>query len=126
MIHGTLKSVKEDGRRKIEEFSSLEGDFSIQLFTILSEQPLGDHYHEEKDEIFVILEGSGKLVTDSIDKEAWGGGRYLNSCELKIGSVVLVKKRVAHRFILEPGSKMICFSSKAFDENDFHTHEFPD
>ncbi len=112
MLIGKIGFIHEDQRRKIEEYNSEEEDFSIQAFAVFEEIPLGNHYHAQKTEIFIIIKGEGEFVylpSPFGDKEV---------CHVEAGSVIKVGPLEPHRFILKPGSKMTCFSSNAFDKED--------
>lgn len=110
---GLTEFVHGDERRIISEFNSPAGDFSIQQFEIKKEIPLGNHYHNEKDEIFVILKGGGYVILQNTKEK-----KEKETTLLETGSVVYVPKNTAHTFVLEEGSEMICFSTKAFDKDD--------
>jgi mannose-6-phosphate isomerase-like protein (cupin superfamily) len=113
---GLIGLVHEDARRAISEFNTEDWDFSIQQFKIKEKIPLGNHYHAKKDEIFVILKGSGQVTTQKREVP-----ESRETFDLKTGSVVYVPKNMAHTFVLEPESEMICFSTKAFDKDDMYS-----
>lgn len=117
---GRVALAHEDERRKIEEFNS--DSFSVQMFDIKSSNmplmPLGKHAHSRKFEVFTILEGSGELLTCNIDPAENNQG-VATRMSLERGSVVCLPPHVAHTFYLTSGSKMHCFSSRAFDQTDF-------
>lgn len=119
---GKITKVHEDERRAIFEYNSIESNFSIQSFRIKTKIPLGNHYHKNKEEIFVILKGKGKLITCPVNQE----GVVIEEkqkIDICAGSVIKIKSYTAHTFLLEPNSEMICFSSAAFDPNDLITHK---
>jgi len=108
----SIELVHEDGRRVIAEMNSTGADFSVQRFVIKEKIALGNHYHDKKEEVFVILKGSGEitLMDDAAQK----------TFAVKEGDVIFVPRGTGHTFVLEPGSEMICFSTSAFDKDDFH------
>jgi mannose-6-phosphate isomerase-like protein (cupin superfamily) len=112
---GLIGLVHEDARRAISEFNTDDWGFSVQQFRIKEKIPLGNHYHKRKDEIFVILKGSGHVILQKV-----GESKVKETILLKTGSVIYVPKNMAHTFVLEPDSEMICFSTKAFDKDDMH------
>lgn len=116
-VTGSIIPVHEDYRRIIAEFNSEEMDFSVQRFQIREKIPLGNHYHAKKDEVFVILKGKGKVTLQYLGVDFNSG---IKTFDLAEGSVVHVEKNMAHTFVLEPGSEMICFSTKAFDKDDMY------
>jgi len=114
---GRFMSVHRDERRAITEFNSLEGDFSVQSFEIHQPIPLGNHYHRRRVETFIILEGGGTLTTQDVNGNVTPMGS-ITETKVKAGDVIWMPTHVAHTFVLDPGSKMICLSSIAFDQND--------
>ncbi len=121
MIVGRLGLVHEDPRRRIEEFNSPSEDYSVQEFTIHEEIPLGNHYHKTKFEVFVITEGRGRLLTLPL-RYGLGGfssdDREVEEQNVEAGMVIKIDRGIAHTFVMEKGSKMLCFSSQAFNEGD--------
>lgn len=117
MFYGKFIKVHEDERRIISEFNSPRGGFSVQFFRIKTESPLGNHYHKEKYEVFVITKGGGKLFTKNINQK--GEAR---KTALEEGSIVKIHPFLAHCFILKTGSEMICYSSAPFDEKDVNKY----
>lgn len=119
-VTGLITAVHEDNRRAIAEFNSSEMDLSVQSFKIKEKIPLGNHYHAWKDEVFVILKGKGEVTLQyqyfGIDSHS-----SVRTFPLEEGSVVHVEKNMAHTFVLEPGSEMICFSNRAFDKDDMRS-----
>lgn len=115
-----LSLVDEDVRRSIHEMNDPEKDLSLQYFEIKAPAPLGNHYHMEKMEVFTILDGRGVVVTRRVDPETkmlTGRGETM---EVGPGMTVKVEAWTAHAFIMQPGSRMACLSTKAFDKNDMH------
>ena len=117
---GQLSVVSIDGRRRIMEFNG--DDFSIQNFKIKREIPLGNHYHKNKTETFIVLSGQGIVLLSPIDSKTGSQGEIMTN-RLEAGSVIRVDPYIAHTFILKPGSKMICFSSEPFDSNNMDMTE---
>lgn len=116
-----LSLVHEDARRAIYEMNDPEKDISVQYFDVKAPIPLGNHYHINKMEVFTILDGRGVIVRRRVDpetKELTGRGETL---EVGPGDAVRVEAWTAHTFIMEPGSRMVCLSTKAFDKEDMHT-----
>jgi quercetin dioxygenase-like cupin family protein len=113
---GNFEHAHTDNRRTILECNLPTS--SIQYFTITSTLPLGNHFHKERQETFVILKGRGKCVWLSLN----GEGRPLSSeqvtADVREGSVIQILPFTAHAFSLEPGSIMLCFSSIRFDLDD--------
>jgi mannose-6-phosphate isomerase-like protein (cupin superfamily) len=115
-VLGMIAFVLEDERRELSEFDTEYADFSVQRFVVKERIPLGNHYHTKKDEVFVILSGRGRVILQKVGVNKNGE----TTLPLKKGSVVYIPKNTAHTFLLEIGSEMICFSTKAFDKDDMH------
>ena len=111
---GTLRPVHKDARRAISEMNG--SNFSLQSFEIFQSIPLGNHYHERKTETFLLIEGSGELVTQDITQK-----KVLRQ-DIEQGAVIRIEPGIAHTFVLAPGSKMIGYSSTPFDPNDMDMH----
>ena len=114
---GVLTLAHEDTRRRIEEYNG--SDFSVQLFEIYTEIPLGNHYHKRKTETFIILVGGGRLLLQHMS------GGVVEEKRLARGDVIRMSPLVAHTFFLTPGSQMVCYSSVPFDPNDMDMHPHP-
>lgn len=115
----------DDERRRIASFESEEHGFEVSHFDIkqTTTAPLGNHYHREKTETFLILEGSGTLVCCDV-AEIDGAPTSMGNLEriaLSKGTVVHVQSYTAHAFFLEESSVMVCWSSKPFDGKDMPT-----
>lgn len=117
---GLVVPVHEDARRIISGCNANEVDFSIQRFVIKKEGPLGNHYHKEKDEVFVIVKGSGRVILQHVDFNNLDNYTDAKIFFLKEGSVVYVSPYTAHTFMLRSGSEMICFSTRVFNPKDEH------
>src|SRR3989338_9280110 len=116
VVIGTIAFVHEDNRRSIAEFDSPEGGFSVHIFKIKEKIPLGNHYHAEKDEVFVIV-GDGMVFFAEVNRDTFEVG-YICGEVVTTGSVIKIPAYTAHTFVLKPGSKMLCYSTKPFDKED--------
>ena len=116
IFEGRIAPVHEDQRRSISACNSPEGGFSIQSFVIKERIPLGNHYHAEKEETFIVY-GTGELRTCDIDRSGSPIGP-VQTHAITSESVYHIKPFTAHTFLLDLGSRMICFSSKPFYKND--------
>ena len=112
---GDLVHAHTDDRRVIFECNLPTS--SVQQFVIYGSAPLGNHFHKERQETFVVTSGEGRCAYLSLDKDGNPIGRQQFS-ELKKGSVIQIMPFTAHAFRLEPGSTMLCFSSIPFDPDD--------
>jgi mannose-6-phosphate isomerase-like protein (cupin superfamily) len=110
-----LTQVNADSRRIIFEVNG--PDYSVQLFEVLSDEPLGGHVHTRKREIFTIIEGGGEYSWCEADAD----GVQLSvvvTTEVYPREVIEVRPGVAHQFRLQPGSILHCFSSAPFNPLD--------
>jgi mannose-6-phosphate isomerase-like protein (cupin superfamily) len=121
-ISHPLKIVSTDARRTIYEHSSRDGNYVINYFDIHATVPLGNHYHTEKDEHFIILEGSGVYVSAAHTTEASRVLSQRHVVPLRTLDTVFVPVFTAHAFILTPGSKMTCFGNAPWNNErpDIH------
>ncbi|MEK7603951.1 MAG: WxcM-like domain-containing protein [Patescibacteria group bacterium] len=125
IIIGKIEPIRggDDDRRMITAYESKDGEFEITYFVIRKTMgaPLGNHYHREKKETFLILNGSGILTYADVVEVNNKVRLYLEKpdiIELHEGTVVQILPYTAHAFRLEEGSVMVCFSDKAFNAND--------
>jgi quercetin dioxygenase-like cupin family protein len=109
---GNLEHAHADNRRVIFECNLPTS--SVQKFFINAKEPLGNHYHKERHETFVIISGQGKCACLPLNKDGELQGELV-VFPIKQGSVIQVTPFTAHAFRLEPESTMICFSSIPFD-----------
>lgn len=114
-ITDTLPLAHEDYRRIIRDYTDPNNKYSIQHFLIKESIPLGNHFHKRKFEIFKIIEGIGTLFTAKITRKDHNIG-LMQKLLLTPGDVVKIPPYFAHTFVLNAGSKMICYSSKPFDQ----------
>ncbi len=115
---GRFQPVHEDARRAIHEHEFPEEPLSLQHQVIKERLPLGNHFHAHKREVFVVLRGSGYVRYAAVD--AAGDAEEPSQRDVGPGSVVVVPPRVAHAFLLEPGSELICYSEVLFDDSDLN------
>lgn len=118
---GRMDLVNEDDRRKIEEFESPHCSLSVSRLTILRDSVLGNHFHKNKTETFVVIKGSGWVLQRSVNEE---GERITDTklSHLHVGSVVVIPPLTAHTFGMRKESELLCFSSATFDPLDLHFH----
>lgn len=97
----------EDNRRIIYDWAN--GIFkSLKTVYVKEAINIGDHYHKNKDEHFMLVKGRfiemqlGKGVLHNLDAPY----------------VVVVKRGTYHRFICEPGSILVCGATELFDYED--------
>lgn len=119
---GFFEHAHEDNRRIILECNLSTS--SVQFFTINEAIPLGNHFHKERHETFVIVTGEGICSYLTLTKNGEPCGEQI-TLEVRPGSVVQIHPFTAHVFRLKPGSTMLCFSSIPFDpdHNDMFAFE---
>lgn len=112
----SLLPVANDSRRLIREcnFSTM----SVQSIEVSDGAvPLGQHYHANKSELFVILEGGGTIRTVRVNSSGVPEGIVAERAVI-VGDVISVPPYYAHRFDLRKDTRMLVFSSKPFEETD--------
>lgn len=99
--------VHEDHRRKLIEFG--KGPFAIvKALTAKEDCIVGDHYHRNKDESFLLLSGVADRVV--IGTETWS--------EVVAPFAWDVPRNTYHAFYLQGGSVLIGTANAEFDEAD--------
>ena len=116
---GRFEPVHDDARRTILEQEFPEEPLSLQHQVIKDRLPLGNHFHEQKREVFVVLRGGGLMRYAEVGDDGQRG-EVLQRENIGPGSVIVVPARVAHAFVLEPGSELLCYSEVLFDEQDLN------
>ena len=135
VIIGDLVHVHTDERRSISELNSPDGGFSVQSFEIMKSIPLGNHYHRNKFEVFIILRGMADLIIQDINPEDSSPIGEPISTRVGEGMAIKILPFTAHTFTFvsdpdpqirplesEP-AEMICFSSQPFDQSDLIQHK---
>lgn len=101
-----LKLVSEDERRKLSEFGN-GGTWKVcKVLEFKKDSWVGAHFHKKKDEMFLLLEGSGTFVVEE------------NTSIQHAPFSVLVSAGQYHAFKLEKGSVLICLASQEHDPKD--------
>lgn len=106
MINSLPVERHEDSRRTLIEWVK---DFPLRSCKVViakTGQKLGEHHHNEKDEIFYLLRGNGIFTQDG------------KSEDFKEGDVVYVPKGSRHAFSLSEGAIMLGAATKPFNEHD--------
>lgn len=116
-----LVLVHENYARRVYEYSGPAG--SIQYFEVLQKVPLGNHYHENKDENVQILAGRGTVYLRVVSSMNEHPVSELYTFQLNTGDTMRVAPFEAHAFVLEVGSIMICRSIKPYNPHDSHHFE---
>lgn len=101
-----LKLVSDDVRRKLSEFGD-GGTWKVcKILEAKTDCRVGDHYHKLKDEMFVLLEGSGMFHV---------GG---NGSSRQAPYSVFVPRGTYHAFDLKKGSVLIGLATELHDPYD--------
>lgn len=104
-----LTLVSEDSRRALYEFG--EGDWKIAKYIEVKEDSvIGDHYHLNKDECFLLVEGQ--------IEELFIGEESVKN--INAPSVVDVPRGTYHKFLIKGGSKLIGLMSELYNKQDDH------
>src|SRR5262245_57901921 len=103
----SLKLVSNDSRRSLFEFG--EGNWKIgKYIEVKEDSELGNHFHKEKDECFLLIEGEIKEL--ELDN--------LTLCCVKAPFSFTVPKGMRHRFSIKAGSKLIGLQSELYNPQD--------
>lgn len=106
-----LKLVHEDDRRALYELGE-GGNWKVCKYIEAKEQcVLGNHYHKNKDELFLLVKGRGCFYYGS---EHEG---FIEKIEVAPFSL-LINRDTYHTFVLDPGSILICLASELHDPKD--------
>lgn len=98
----------EDERRVLIEWIKNSHFVSSKIVIAKSETPIGDHYHDKKNEIFLLVSGRAKRVIMD------------NKIQINIEAPYKwnVPKGTYHLFCLEKGSILIGVADQPFDPED--------
>ena len=103
-----MKAIKHEDERRIL-FDFAQGDFKSAKAVIVKQAiAIGEHYHNKKDEHFLLLQG--KFI------ELVVGGSISHNVEAPYA--VNVPKGTYHKFVCEAGSILIGVATELFDPND--------
>lgn len=103
-----LPTIKhEDDRRVLFDWAN--GDFKSAKAVIVKQAiAIGDHYHKEKDEHFLLLQGSFiEIIVGDFKAE-----------NIAAPYAVRVPRGTYHKFICSAGSILLGVATELFDEND--------
>lgn len=98
----------EDDRRILVEFIQDMPIRSCKVITMKQDGVIGNHYHENKYEVFYVLQGEGHIVLDS------------KIIELRSGDRIEIPTHSEHTFFLKGGSILLEASSMPYDPEDEH------
>jgi len=99
--------INEDERRVLYDWA--QGEFKSCKAVIAKQAiPIGDHYHKNKDEYFFLL--SGKFIELTVNE--------ITEQNIPAPHYVFIERGMYHKFILEPGSVLLCAATELFDIND--------
>lgn len=97
--------VHEDDRRRLIE---IPGGAVVKAITAKEGCTLGNHYHRNKDEAFLLLSGKARHVIVGEDQWEW----------IDAPHGWFVPRGTFHVFVLEPGSVLIGTATAEFDPAD--------
>jgi mannose-6-phosphate isomerase-like protein (cupin superfamily) len=97
------KLVSEDGRRKLSEFGN-GGNWKVCKVVEMKETAIiGDHYHKNKDEMFLLIDGGGTFTVG--DKTQTVSAPFS----------VFIPRHTYHSFRLYRGSVLLGLASEEHD-----------
>lgn len=107
-----LKLVHEDLRRTLYEFGQ-GGNWKVcKYIEVKQDCTLGDHYHKNKDELFLLVRGRGILQTMDMNT------KLQSTLVLIAPRSFLILRNTLHTIALCEGSTLICLSSELHDPSD--------
>lgn len=112
---GSLEVASSDARRTICEYNFTSG--SVQSFEIKKNATLGNHFHKDKIEIFMFVEGGGTVKTACTSRESGKVGE-IKEFQVISGSVIKIPPHHTHRLDLVKGTRFLVYSSMPFDANN--------
>jgi len=98
--------VSEDHRRALYELGAGGNWAVLKVVIVKAVTSIGNHYHKNKRELFLLLEGRGNVIIDG------------KSTSITKNSSILIEPMQMHSFILDVGSVLLCLASKDHDPTD--------
>lgn len=100
-------AIHQDKRRTIHDWAN--GNFkSLKVVYVHESIPIGDHFHNNKDEVFFLAAG---ILTELVLGEAV---KY----NIDAPYVMNVPRGLYHKFTCTPGSIIFCGATEFFDKTD--------
>lgn len=121
MIKGEAEIVSQDDRRTIREFNFTDSAIT-DIVVHGNAGPLGNHFHAKKEEIFYFAEGSGVIKMVKVDPVGRRVGK-VQTFKMKKGMNIRIPQFYAHRFDVEPGTRLFVWNSEPFDMKDMIAHK---
>jgi hypothetical protein len=113
--------VHKDRRRIIREKPLDHGILLTGLEILCDTEPLGNHFHRKKTEIFYLLSGMATWYTQMLTPDQDRIGMRLHR-DVMINEPFTVPAYTAHAVKLSPGSTMACINTEPFDKADLITY----
>ncbi len=103
----------EDNRRTLVEWIDNIPVKCVKTIFVKEKIPLGNHYHNNKDEIFYLLKGKGvcTLKTRAVKPKITRDWMFEGDC-------ILVPRGVIHRFELFPDSILLEAATEPYNHED--------
>ncbi|TLD42259.1 MAG: hypothetical protein JETT_1502 [Candidatus Jettenia ecosi] len=115
--------IHRDERGLLEGLINFGEWKEFNMITSFSGAIRGNHYHKDTEEIFIILDGEIKVITQRIENDKRVGEP--NEKVVKSGDVFTIKPLINHTFYILQDSRWInCLSKKIIANNpDIHRVE---
>jgi hypothetical protein len=97
-----------DNRRTLYEWVENDIFKSAKVVVVHEEMPMGNHHHKNKDETFILLNGSFKKLQVG----------YYTLENVVAPFKVTIPRNTFHLFVCTPGSILLGVGSEPFDIND--------
>ena len=104
----------DDKRRTLIEWVKDTPIRSIKTILVKEKIPLGRHYHDNKDEIFYLLKGRGRMFL----KSAHDSKAVLHKSWVFEGDCIYVQRGTIHVFELLPDSILLEAATEPYNEKD--------
>lgn len=100
--------ANSDNRRDLYEFRIHDKSWKVCKYLKIKEDCIiGDHFHNKKDELFILLSGEAIFSTNN------GNDKLITGF-----NEIYVPRNTYHKFDIKKGSELICLATEQFDEND--------
>lgn len=104
----------EDKRRTLTEWVKDIPIRCVKTIHVKEKIPLGRHYHDNKDEIFYLLKGRGRMFLKSAHKH----DALLHKSWVFEGDCIYVQRGTIHVFELLPDSILLEAATESYNEKD--------
>lgn len=114
-----IPKVDEDARRTIFEIESNFGKIVRKTILFVKEGSLiGNHYHRECTENFLLLSGKVRLWIREIGQSGMAISEENKIYEVEAPALITIKPFLAHRFVCDCPTTLVCDADRPFNPED--------